>query len=114
MPAVTRFRQRGDPNTGRLRAISAERQSQLIPHRSGQQSSYQPKVDRAGLAAATCFQFIGHGCPVLQGLQAGALNGRDVDEDILRAAFRLNEAKAFVRIELLDRSSGHFILQDDF
>jgi len=37
-----------------------------------------------------------------------------VDEDILRPAFRLDEAKAFVRIEPLDRSSGHFILQVDF
>jgi hypothetical protein len=39
--------------------------------------------------------------------KSGALDCRYVHERVLRAVFRLNEAKAFLGIEPLDRSDRH-------
>src|SRR6185437_7642503 len=39
--------------------------------------------------------------------QPGALDRRDVDEDVLAAGIRLNEAVALLRVEPLDRTRSH-------
>jgi hypothetical protein len=43
----------------------------------------------------------------VQGLHAGTLHGRDVNEHILAAVIRLNETKAFLGVEPLHGSSAH-------
>src|SRR6185437_7220212 len=44
--------------------------------------------------------------------QPGALDRRDVDEDVLAAGIRLNEAVALLRVEPLDRTRSHSGLRE--
>ena len=44
-----------------------------------------------------------------RGLQARALESRDVQEHVLAAAFRLNEAEAFCRVKPFYGASGHSV-----
>jgi hypothetical protein len=45
--------------------------------------------------------------PLIEGAQAGALDRTDVNEHILAAVIRLNEAEAFLAVEPLYRARTH-------
>src|ERR1041385_4925890 len=63
----------------------------------------------AGLAVA--FQFVLHPLAVVQRTQAGALDRRDVHEDVLAAVIRLDEAVALGGVEPFDSAGSHSSLR---
>src|SRR5690242_124905 len=63
-----------------------------------------------GFSAGTvALQLEGDPLPFGQGSEVGAFDGRDVDENVLAAAFGLNEAEALGGVEPFDGSSGHAV-----
>ena len=52
-------------------------------------------------ALAVCGQLIGDGLVLAEAAETGALNGTDVDEDVLGAVIRLNETVALGLVEPL-------------
>src|SRR3954447_19689488 len=66
------------------------------------------EVDRRGLAVALVgLELVGDLLTFAQAHQAGALHRRDVDEDILAAVVRLDEAVALGLVEPLHRTRFH-------
>ena len=67
----------------------------------------QGEVGRAFAAIAAGFDLERHLLSVRKTGQTGAFDGGDVDEDVLAARFRLDEAEAFLRIEKFHGAVGH-------
>jgi hypothetical protein len=44
---------------------------------------------------------------LIEGTQASALDGADMNENVLAAAFRLNKAKSFLAVKPLHSSNAH-------
>src|SRR6185437_1627251 len=65
------------------------------------------QIDGRGLAFAAALELIAHLLTLAQAAHPGGFDGRNVDEDVLAAVGRLNEAVAFLRIEPFDRAAGH-------
>jgi hypothetical protein len=52
-------------------------------------------------------QFVADLLAFVQRADPGALDGADMDEDVLAAVIGLNEAEAFLTVEPLDLAAGH-------
>jgi hypothetical protein len=50
----------------------------------------------------------------VEALQSGALDGADMDEDVLPAAIRLNETEALLGVEPFDRACSHYCLPGEW
>ena len=60
------------------------------------------KIDGRGLTLLSTLQFEADRLTLIEGLQPGALNRRDMDEHVLGAVGRLNETKTLLWIEPLN------------
>src|SRR5262245_45368633 len=65
------------------------------------------EVLRRGLSTVG-YEFVLDLLALVERAQAGPLDGRHMDEDVLSALGRLDEAVAFGRIEPLDSSASHY------
>src|SRR5580704_636427 len=73
----------------------------------GSRSECRETIGRGLAGAAVLRHLVGNLLAFAQRLQTGALDCADVDEHVLAAVIRLDEAIAFLRVEPLDRSSAH-------
>src|SRR5258707_12764870 len=64
------------------------------------------KIFRGGLAPVFLL-FVAHLGTLIEGVQAGPLYSRDMDEYILAAAVGLNKSKSLCRVEPLHSTSRH-------
>jgi hypothetical protein len=63
---------------------------------------------RGHLARAFVFlEFEAHALAFIEAVQAGPLDGGDVNEDVRSTRFRLNEAIAFLLVEPLNSAGSH-------
>src|SRR5271157_1567404 len=76
-------------------------------HRRRNSDSLQ--VCGRGLALLAAFQVEAELLTLIQCPEASALHGRDVNEHVLRAVVRLNEAESLLRVEPLNRALRHRI-----
>src|SRR5690606_18111840 len=78
------------------------------PRRSAAGGSDRLQIDRRGLAALRIALLLeGNLLALVQAVHASALNGRDVDEHVRPAAFRLDKAVTLGAIEPFHRSEEH-------
>src|SRR6267154_6064724 len=73
---------------------------------AGQCRSRDLQILRRGLAAIA-HEFVFHPLALVEGAQSGAFHGRDMNEDILTAVRRLDEAVAFGGVEPFHVTSRH-------
>jgi len=59
------------------------------------------KIDGRGLTLLATLQLEADRLTLIEGLQPSALNGRNVDENVLRAVGRLNESKTLLGVKPL-------------
>ena len=64
------------------------------------------EVDGAGLAATVLLQLVADALLLVERGHAGLFDGADVDEGVVAAVFRLDEAVALVEIEKVDPGSS--------
>src|ERR1051326_9392597 len=69
------------------------------------------QIDRRHLALLATLEVEADLLALLQVTEAGALDRRDVNEDVLRAILGLNEAEALRGVEPFDCTDGHLSLQ---
>ena len=82
------------------------------PYRRGRSDGAQ--IFRRGLAGLAIGNNIeGDFLPLIEATHPGALDRADMDEDILAAVIRLDEAKAFLAVEPLYRTLRHVTLLSD-
>src|SRR3954464_3388746 len=67
------------------------------------------EVDGAGLAALVLLDVVGDALVLLQRAHSGPLHGRDMDERVVSAAIRLNEAIALGFVEKFYGADWHII-----
>src|SRR5690606_17384608 len=65
------------------------------------------QVYSGGLAVASGLEFVVDLLAFIEGAQASLLHGGDVNEGILAAVIRLDEAEAFLHVEKLNCSGCH-------
>jgi hypothetical protein len=75
----------------------------------GRQGSFDLEV-ASGLLAAIRHDLVLELLTFIERAQAGALDRRYMNENILAAALRLNESVAFLRIEPLHRTERHVLI----
>src|SRR5690606_20974220 len=106
-----RRRTRGQRKSARRamppRARSCHRS--LSEGRAGDGSAFGLQLTSRFLARATvALDFVGNLLVFVQAAQAGLLDGRDVDEDVLAAVIRLDEAVALGGVEPFYSAGSHF------
>src|SRR6266446_6126347 len=68
---------------------------------------FRPKGDGRGLALLAALELVAELLALLQIAHPGLLDGRDVDEHVLRAVIGLDEAIALLCVEPLHGSGSH-------
>src|SRR4051794_2174737 len=68
------------------------------------------EVHSLGLAALVLFEVVADLLVLRQRAHSGALNGSDVDERVLSAVFRRDEAVALGVVEKFDCADGHVVI----
>ena len=79
----------------------------LPPRRAEADGSGVLKIDGAGLAAIVILKLVGDALILFEAVHAGGLDGADVDESVVAAFFRRNEAVTLGGIEEFNFSDGH-------
>ena len=76
---------------------------------ASRQSIGAAQIDCRFLAITAGLDVIGHALVLVQRAEASSLHGRDVDEAVLSAIFRLNEAIALVFVKEFYGSDSHVV-----